>query len=528
MAAEHDLVLVVDFGAHYAQLISDRVRRARIYSEIVPHTVPSADLLAREPKAIILSGGPQSVYSAGAPQLDPKIFDGDVPVFGICYGFQVIAVALGGEVSRTGASEFGRTVLTITEPGTLLTAIPADQRVWMSHGDAVAAAPEGMTALASTDGAPVAAFESLQRRIAGVQWHPEVLHTEYGQQVLERFLIQIAGVRQTWTPRDVVEEQTGLTSEQVRDIHAICLFPGGVDAALATVLVEHTIGGQLPGDHDDGVRPRTSPSRRFTRGCRVIRAGRAIQERRPEPKSPVRRPRPPRPSPQDWWQDRWSPGALSRRKESLAVAVVVLLLATAGLLGSISNDNHGWVDGQRYGAWLAVYNGYGRTTAYVDDGVETIILEPEVATTPDVTHASLVVSAQKFADVEVNAIVTTERQLRANPNPWEVGWVLWRYSDPDHFYSVALKPNGWEISKQDPAYPGKQRFLATGMSPEFPVGSTYHVRIVERDNSIQVLVDGKPLTQFTDDERPYLQGSVGLYTEDARVVFQNVQAVSPQ
>ena len=155
-----------------------------------------------------------------------------------------------------------------------------------------------------------------------------------------------------------------------------------------------------------------------------------------------------------------------------------------------------------------------------------MLLEPETATTPDITHASLVISTQKFAYVIVDANVETARQLRPKPNPWEVGWVLWQYSDPNHFYSIVLKPNGWELSKQDPAYPGKQRFLATGTSPTFPVGTAYQVRIINRGNTIQVWVDGTPLTQFTDGERPYLQGSIGLYTEDPRVVFRDAQAAA--
>ncbi|MBA2716393.1 MAG: glutamine-hydrolyzing GMP synthase, partial [Propionibacteriales bacterium] len=181
MTPDHDLVLVVDFGAQYAQLIARRVREARVYSEIVPYSMSAGEVLARKPKAIILSGGPQSVYSPGAPQLSREIFDADVPVFGICYGFQAMAAALGGEVRRTGVSEFGRTDIEVIEHGTLLTGVPGSHRAWMSHGDAVAVAPRGFVALAESVGAPVAAFESVERKMAGVQWHPEVLHTEHGQ-----------------------------------------------------------------------------------------------------------------------------------------------------------------------------------------------------------------------------------------------------------------------------------------------------------------------------------------------------------
>src|SRR5512145_2798152 len=164
MTTEHDLVLVVDFGAQYAQLIARRVREARVYSEIVPHTMPIEEMLARNPKAIILSGGPSSVYEEGAPQVGPAVFEAGVPVFGMCYGFQAMAMALGGEVRRTGVSEYGRTPVTVTTPGTLLAEVPQSHRVWMSHGDSVVAAPEGFTALATSAGSPVAAFENLDRR----------------------------------------------------------------------------------------------------------------------------------------------------------------------------------------------------------------------------------------------------------------------------------------------------------------------------------------------------------------------------
>ncbi len=236
---------MVDFGAQYAQLIARRVREARVYSEIVPHTMPAKDILARNAKAIILSGGPQSVYAPGAPQLDADLLDGDAAVFGICYGFQAMALALGGEVRRTGLSEFGGTTVDVSSPGTLLTGIPTGHRVWMSHGDAVETSPVGFDTLASTAGAPVAAFESRRRRVAGVQWHPEVLHTEHGQQVLERFLVDIAGCRQTWTMVNVVEEQVALIRERVGTRRAICGLSGGVDSAVAAALVQRAIGDRL-------------------------------------------------------------------------------------------------------------------------------------------------------------------------------------------------------------------------------------------------------------------------------------------
>ena len=244
--AEHDLVLVVDFGAQYAQLIARRVREARVYSEIVPHTMPVAEMLARGPKAIILSGGPSSVYDEGAPSIDPAMFTSGTPVFGMCYGFQLMARGLGGEVAHTGSSEYGRTALEVTAPGTLLADIPARHTVWMSHGDSVTAAPEGFTVLASTAKTPVAAFEDVGRQLAGVQWHPEVLHTEHGQKVLEHFLVQIAGCRQTWTMVNIVEEQIESIRAQIGDRgQAICGLSGGVDSAVAAAIVQRAIGDRL-------------------------------------------------------------------------------------------------------------------------------------------------------------------------------------------------------------------------------------------------------------------------------------------
>ena len=244
--AEHDLVLVVDFGAQYAQLIARRVREARVYSEIVPHTMPVADMLARKPKAIILSGGPSSVYAEGAPGIDTAVFTAGVPVFGMCYGFQLMAKGLGGEVAHTGAREYGRTPVSVTEPGTLLAGIPGEHKVWMSHGDSVAQAPEGFTVLASTDVTPVAAFEDVERGLAGVQWHPEVLHSEHGQKVLEHFLHHIAGARQTWTMLNIAEEQIERVREQIGDRGlAICGLSGGVDSAVAAAIVQRAIGDRL-------------------------------------------------------------------------------------------------------------------------------------------------------------------------------------------------------------------------------------------------------------------------------------------
>jgi GMP synthase (glutamine-hydrolysing) len=240
-----DLVLVVDYGAQYAQLIARRVREAHVYSEIVPHTASVAELLARRPTAIVLSGGPASVYEPGAPRADPALFTAGVPVFGICYGFQAMAQALGGEVADTGSSEFGRTLLAVREPGRLLSGLPASQPVWMSHGNEVTRPPEGFTVLASTSGAPVAAFEDASRGLAGVQFHPEVLHTAHGQQILRHFLYELAGARPSWTEANIIDEQVAAIRAQVGGKRVICGLSGGVDSAVAAALVQRAVGDQL-------------------------------------------------------------------------------------------------------------------------------------------------------------------------------------------------------------------------------------------------------------------------------------------
>ena len=245
MSHEHELVLVVDFGAQYAQLIARRVREARIYSEIISHTASVAEIVARKPKAIVLSGGPQSVYAPGAPQVDPALFTTGIPTFGMCYGFQAMASALGGEVRQTGLSEFGRTGVRVDAAGTLLDGLPADFRAWMSHGDAVYAAPPGFVCLANSGGSPVAAFEDLDRGLAGVQWHPEVGHSEYGEAVLEAFLVGIAGCSQDWTPASIVEDSVAAIRTQVGDKQVLCALSGGVDSAVAAALVQKAIGDQL-------------------------------------------------------------------------------------------------------------------------------------------------------------------------------------------------------------------------------------------------------------------------------------------
>jgi GMP synthase (glutamine-hydrolysing) len=238
-------VLVVDFGAQYAQLIARRVREANVYSEIVHHSATAAEIAAKEPAAIILSGGPSSVYEDGSPALDSKILELGVPILGICYGFQVLAHHLGGRVDKTGKKEYGGTDLTVNKSGTLLGGQPLSQVCWMSHGDQVVQAPEGFDVLASTATTPVAAFESKERKIYGVQWHPEVVHSEQGQLVLENFLYVAAGIEPTWNSGNVITEQVAKIRAQVGDARVICGLSGGVDSAVAAALVHKAIGDQL-------------------------------------------------------------------------------------------------------------------------------------------------------------------------------------------------------------------------------------------------------------------------------------------
>jgi GMP synthase (glutamine-hydrolysing) len=236
--------LVVDFGAQYAQLIARRVREARVFSEVIPHTASVEDIKARDPQAIVLSGGPASVYTDGAPQLNPAVFDLGLPVFGICYGFQAMAQALGGAVEKTGTSEYGRTELNVSG-GQLHSDLPTTQPVWMSHGDAVTAAPDGFDVVATSAGAPVAAFENRARRLAGVQYHPEVMHTPHGQQVLSRFLHEFAGIGSTWTPANIADSLVEQVRNQIGNGRAICGLSGGVDSAVAAALVQRAIGDRL-------------------------------------------------------------------------------------------------------------------------------------------------------------------------------------------------------------------------------------------------------------------------------------------
>jgi GMP synthase (glutamine-hydrolysing) len=244
-STDADLVLVVDFGAQYAQLIARRVREAHVYSEIVPRSMPVAEMLARRPKAIIFSGGPASVHVEGAPSIDLEIYSAGVPLLGICYGAQLIARDLGGEVRKTGTGEYGRTDLHVFAPSPLFAGQPAEQLVWMSHGDSMTAAPAGFEVTARTDGVPVAALESRERRIYGVQFHPEVMHTERGQEMLKAFLYDVAGCRPVWTNVSIIEHAVAAIRAQVGTEHVICGLSGGVDSAVAAALVHKAVGDQL-------------------------------------------------------------------------------------------------------------------------------------------------------------------------------------------------------------------------------------------------------------------------------------------
>jgi GMP synthase (glutamine-hydrolysing) len=241
-----DTVLVVDFGAQYAQLIARRVREAHVYSEIVPRTMPVSEMLARKPKGIIFSGGPASVHVENAPSIDPAVYDGDVPVLGICYGAQLVAQQLGGEVRRTGSGEYGRTPLELSGAASLLFSdLPVEQQVWMSHGDSIVAAPAGFTVTATTPGTPVAALEDRERGVFGVQFHPEVVHTERGQELLKAFLYDVCGCRPSWTKVSIIEQAVAEVQAAVGSERVLCGLSGGVDSAVAAALVHKAIGDQL-------------------------------------------------------------------------------------------------------------------------------------------------------------------------------------------------------------------------------------------------------------------------------------------
>jgi GMP synthase (glutamine-hydrolysing) len=237
-------VLVVDLGGQYSQLIARRVREARVYSELVGHRLTAAEVAARNPAALILSGGPASVYADGAPDLDTEIFGLGIPTLGICYGMQLMARDLGGAVERTGASEFGKAELEADE-SELFHDLPPEQTVWMSHRDSVTAPPSGAEVTASSPSTPIAAFEDRARRLYGVQFHPEVVHTPHGQEILKNFLYEVAGTPPTWTPAAVIEEQVARIRAAVGSERVLCALSGGVDSAVAALLVHKAVGDQL-------------------------------------------------------------------------------------------------------------------------------------------------------------------------------------------------------------------------------------------------------------------------------------------
>ncbi len=243
--AATDQVVVLDYGGQYSQLIARRVRECGVFSELLPHHVGPEEVARRRPKGVILSGGPASVYAESAPPLERELLELGVPVLGICYGMQLLARELGGRVEGAEVGEFGRSQLTVTETGRLLHGTPREQTCWMSHRDTVFAPPPGFTALASSTASPVAAFESPERGIYGIQFHPEVVHTPYGQQVLQNFLEGVCGCERTWSPRSVMEEQIERIADQVGDGRAICGLSGGVDSSVAALLVHRAIGDRL-------------------------------------------------------------------------------------------------------------------------------------------------------------------------------------------------------------------------------------------------------------------------------------------
>jgi GMP synthase (glutamine-hydrolysing) len=238
-------VLVIDLGAQYAQLIARRVRECHVYSEIVPHDVSVAELKARRPAGLILSGGPASVYETGAPDVDPGVFELGVPVLGICYGHQLMAQALGGEVAATGRREYGSTELSVTERGVLLQDLAPTETVWMSHGDAVTRAPEGFRVTSRTEATPIASMEDPERGLFAVQFHPEVAHTPKGAAVMKRFLYEGCGLMPDWTPANVIEREVAAIRAQVGDAEVLCALSGGVDSAVAALLVHKAVGDQL-------------------------------------------------------------------------------------------------------------------------------------------------------------------------------------------------------------------------------------------------------------------------------------------
>jgi len=238
-------IVVLDYGGQYSQLIARRVRDCGVFSELLPHHVGLEEVAKRKPRGVILSGGPASVYAPGAPRLEQGLLELGVPVLGICYGMQLLVHELGGRVEQAEVGEFGRSDLTVSEPGVLLAGMPREQTCWMSHRDTVFEPPPGFTALASSSASPVAAVENVEREVYGIQFHPEVVHTPYGQEILTRFLTEVCGCERTWSAASIVEEQIARIRKQVGDGRVICGLSGGVDSSVAALLVHRAVGDQL-------------------------------------------------------------------------------------------------------------------------------------------------------------------------------------------------------------------------------------------------------------------------------------------
>src|ERR1700722_18829876 len=244
-STETQEIVVLDYGGQYSQLIARRVRDCGVFSELLPHHVALEEVARRKPRGIILSGGPASVYADGAPPLDLGLLELGVPVMGICYGMQLLVHTLGGRVEQAEVGEFGRSELQVADPGMLLKGMPREQTCWMSHRDTVYEAPAGFTSLASSSASPVAAFEAVERGIYGIQFHPEVVHSPYGQQILTTFLADVCGCEREWTAASIVEEQIAMIRAQVGDGAVICGLSGGVASSVAALLVHRAIGDQL-------------------------------------------------------------------------------------------------------------------------------------------------------------------------------------------------------------------------------------------------------------------------------------------
>jgi GMP synthase (glutamine-hydrolysing) len=245
IGAAREEVVVLDYGGQYSQLIARRIRDCGVFSELLPHHVGIEEVIKRKPRGIVLSGGPASVYAPGAPRLERDLLELGVPVLGICYGMQLLVHDLGGRVEQAEVGEFGRSDLTVSEPGVLLAGMPKEQTCWMSHRDTVFEPPAGFAALASSTSSPVAAVENRERDIYGIQFHPEVVHTPYGQEILTRFLSEVCGCERTWSPASIAEDQIARIRRQVGSGRVVCGLSGGVDSSVAALLVHRAIGDQL-------------------------------------------------------------------------------------------------------------------------------------------------------------------------------------------------------------------------------------------------------------------------------------------